>query len=321
MNRIPVITGMAGVVCGGETSASFHSVSNEKMTNHQLLDLAFNKAVTDSGIELEKLQEDENTGIIIGTTNGLFYEQSLFLKEFYKKGRKSPMLFSQSANNFLLDTIVSKYKIKGFSSCLFNGWTSALDAIQLGCNMIRNGSLDTVIIGCVDILDPIVLTIYDKFLGNSESLCYKIDGFSLQEGSGVIIIEEKNKGFIKKNYKGIITGGGQSSFYSEAEYYTELECVIKNINSMNYYYANLNHTNLDALEVSLIKKYCLRLLNSLKLSMGEYGAVSGILQVIEALNNSNSSSLIVNACYSGRLSWLLVDKECNNKDAEERKER
>lgn len=321
MNRIPVIVGMAGVVYGEDTSEYFHRAPNENMTNHQLLDLAFNKAVNDSGIKLGNLQENQKIGIIIGTTNGLFYEQSLFLKEFYETGRKSPMLFSQTANNYLVDIIVSKYKIKGFSTCLFNGWTSALDAIQLGCNMIRNGSLDTVIIGCVDVLNPFVIAIYDKLLGSSKSLCYKVDGFSLQEGSGVIIIEVREKGFRKKNYKGIIAGGGQSSFYSAAEYAIELDNVIKTMNPMNCYYTNLNHTNLDVLEVSLIRKYYLRTLNFLKLCIGEYGAVSGILQVIVALRSSNPSSLIVNACYSGRLSWLLVEKEYNNKDVEERNKR
>ncbi len=328
MDRVPIITGMAGVInnsnikCGdilcnekielihsNNMESLGHSLSYRKPEGCKLLDYALEKALKNSAIELSKLQNNRKIGIIIGTTNGLTYDQSVFLKELYEKQIVSPFLFSQTAHNYLSDTIVAKYKISGFSTCLFNGWTSGLDALLMGFNMIRNGRLDTVIIGCVDTLSPLVLDMYNQILGDKESLCYKNGDFILTESSGVIIIEEKNKKLSEKNYLGKVIEGGQTAFYSNTEFTEELGCILKSINHFDNYFANINHTNLDRLEFELIKKYQIESLKAVKTQIGECGAVSGIIQLILALGCDKPVSLIVNVCYAGKLTWVLVERK------------
>lgn len=138
----------------------------------------------------------------------------------------SPMDFPNTAMNSAVSNISIYYEITGYNTTMLGGFTSCLEAIAHGRNMLRMGRLDAVLIACVEDLSE-QYYIYNKALGivsDSDSLTAPFDkssnGTLMGEGSVVMVLENADKAkkegrSIRATIKGIgqqFTGGSNSNY-------------------------------------------------------------------------------------------------------------
>jgi len=193
-----------------------------------------------------------------------------------------------------------KYKIKGYNTTIFNGWTSGLDAIMIAEQLISSGNIEIMIVGAVDTLNETII----KYMKNSFE--YVVPG----EGAGVLILQSKESAMKNNNrISGYIRDSDQSMFYDEHDLIYELTDVIYKYKDIDYYLANKNGCNLDKYEIDVMEKFGLsNKIVQLKPILGECGAATGILQIIYALKLSQKLSLVTNIGINGRLSWVAVEQ-------------
>ncbi len=148
------------------------------------------EAVKQAGVKIDK-DNSFRTGIIIGTVNGVFSSQVRYLNVLHKTKLSSPILFQSTANNLLTGLLSLKYHIRGYSTVIFNGMTSALDAIILAKDLIESGIIDSALVGGCD----------------GGSGCLKKNGIDTVpfEESGVVVLENEENVSCKDKILGTVT--------------------------------------------------------------------------------------------------------------------
>jgi 3-oxoacyl-[acyl-carrier-protein] synthase II len=204
---------------------------------------AADQALTDSGVDVLKLYDTTRIAVIIGTKFGVFESQEQFLYRLKNTGIAFPMLFQQTANNLLSGIIAYRYGITGFNTTICNGWTSGLDAMILGEQLICNNEVDLAIVGGVDFLNEPIAGYYTELIREG----MLTQEFVIGEGSGVVIMEAKDAVIKhKRQYKGQIVKHGQLSFYEDNQVSEDLINILDNLPDIEVYMAGFNGSNFDA---------------------------------------------------------------------------
>jgi len=187
----------------------------------KLLLCAGKLALEDAKLEVN----EENTcslGISIGTTLGSIWSISEFDKTALRDGPHfvNPAEFPNTVINSPASQLAIRLKIKGPCATLSTGFTSSLDAIKYGIDLIRNQKAETVLVGGVEeFCEQTYLGFYKlKFLAGikaNELNCpfdKRRNGIIFGEGSAVLVLEKESTA---KKRKAKIYGRilGFSSFF------------------------------------------------------------------------------------------------------------
>lgn len=264
---------------------------------------AIEKLLKNCTLAMNALQNDR-IGVIIGTRSGVVNSQYRYIKTL-KKNKPSPIIFRHTANNLLSGLVCLEYKIMGYNTVLFNGDTSGCDAIILADLLIRQGIVDYVIVGSVDLIGK-------RNLGNSAG--------DEQAAASAILLANKRicTEIMIKRSEGSITQSKQSVFKDQKEYNELLEKEFQYKNDsiwINNYIGEKKNNNF------LNKKNCYFL--------GEYfgnvHAVGGLLQVILGIAGGEQITRIVCSDIGGRWSSFslvkdidILDRESNNSGSDNR---
>ena len=285
---------------------NFNFYDKEMLQKHLRLDIgcqylleSTRQALLNAGIRDSDIVGRSDVGVIIGTTYGLFISQERYLSTLYKAKTASPILFMQTANNLFSGILSYKYKIKGYSSTIFNGWTAGLDAIMIAEQLILSGNMQIMIVGGIDTLNDTLI----------EYLKCKAENIVTGEWAGDLILQSKESAMTNQNsILGYIKDSHQCMFYSGHDLTYELTEIISKNKAFDYYLLNKNGCFWDKYEINALER--LDLLDraiSLKPIIGECGAATGIFQIIFALNLHKKASIINNIGPHKRLSWVLVE--------------
>ncbi|NHD19322.1 beta-ketoacyl-[acyl-carrier-protein] synthase family protein [Actinopolyspora sp. BKK1] len=170
--------------------------------------VAARDAVTDSGLEFEETVP-ERTGVTMGTAVGA----TMGLDEEYRIVSNGgctwlvdheyavPHLYSYLVPSSFAAEVAWAIGAEGPTSVVSAGCTSGLDAVSHACELIREGSVDTMITGATDApISPITVACFDAIKATtprnddpehaSRPFSASRNGFVLGEGSAVFVLEE-----------------------------------------------------------------------------------------------------------------------------------
>lgn len=171
----------------GSYPLNIHSI---KESFKYYIEYTFLEAISDAGIKLSELKENERIGIIVGSSLGFIDN----LQE--DSDLESSMDFSW---------IIQKYHFKGPLYVVSNTCTSSLSAITVAMNMLDADRVDICVVGGVDLAGEFITNGFQSLnLLNSEK---KIDIFAnahtgtiLSNASGFLVITRQRpqtKAYIK----------------------------------------------------------------------------------------------------------------------------
>jgi len=165
--------------------------------------VATNECITDSGIDLEKVNKNM-VGVIIATGMGgmsTFEDEILSFGQNGRNPRFSPFFITKMIPNIAAGQVSIRYGFHGVSYTLISACASSNNAIANALDLIRNGRTEIVIAGGSEapIIEASVggfnsikalSTLNDSPESASRPFDSARDGFVIGEGSGILMIEE-----------------------------------------------------------------------------------------------------------------------------------
>lgn len=158
-------------------------------------------AIRDSGLEMDE-QQSQDTGLIVGTSDGPADEIRSFLEQLLAKGVQagSPMLFPNTVYNAAAAQLSISQRIQGCNMTVSNGIASGLDAICDSFEMVRARRHQVVLAAGVDEYSDTAHLLYDTLqaLGRhgeaslSKPYGFTGDGFLLTEGAATLALESED---------------------------------------------------------------------------------------------------------------------------------
>lgn len=263
------------------------------------------QALKDAVLYPECRYSSSRIGIIVGTTFGVLDSQEQYLHRYFQTGIGFPAYFQQTAQNLISGITAYKYNLKGLNFSVFNEWTSGLDALVLGKELIAAGQLDAVVAGGIDILSPSVDRYYEE-LRNTGKLK---DIFTVGEGCGVLVLEAEDTCADKSRIKGFIMDCRQGSFDNEEEVEKELIYILGQNHGIDNYIAGLREVQAGIAKKPEISM-CIKKLLDFSPVLDSFGAAAGVLKTIYAASLNNQKSIIFNTNNLGQYSYLTVKGGC-----------
>ena len=154
--------------------------------------LAAREAVDDARLDLNTLR----VGFISSTSVGGMDLSEHFYNAFKKDNRKGRLREVISHDCGASTEMIADYlKINDFVTTISTACSSAANAIMLGARMIRNGQLDTAIVGGTDALCKFTLNGFNSLMILDKEHCRPFDasraGLNLGEGAGYIVLQSE----------------------------------------------------------------------------------------------------------------------------------
>jgi len=155
------------------------------------------------------------TGFISSTTVAGMTETELAYKDFFVTKKKSDFIdrhFCGVGSNVIAEHLNIDY----FVTTLSTACSSAANAIMLGARMIKNGTLDRVIVGGVDALALFTLNGFNTLMILDKEWCKPFDndrkGLNLGEGAAYLVLESEEM-ILKNNKKShaLLVGYGNAN--------------------------------------------------------------------------------------------------------------
>ncbi|MDD5431727.1 MAG: beta-ketoacyl-[acyl-carrier-protein] synthase family protein [Candidatus Omnitrophica bacterium] len=210
-------------------------------------------------------------GVSVGSAFGNLHSISRFDRESLVEGAQyvNPSIFPNTVGNSVASRLNIRFGIKGFSSSLSTGISSALDALNYGCDFVKLDKADIVLVGGVESLSEELFLGFNKLnylasngLNSKEMTCpfdKRRNGIILSEGAAVLVLENLSSAKERKAdiYAEIIEIGscfGRGEGIAEA-----MQLALTNSgfnpNKIDCIFANANSTkNADIAETLAIKK-------------------------------------------------------------------
>lgn len=137
----------------------------------------------------------ERVGVSVGTTMGEPQVFEQFNKIWIKEGERfidSGFIF-QYSYNVLSSNIAIEFKFKGYNITLPVACAAGNYAIGYGCDLIRAGKADIMVVGGVDVLSRVAFAGFNRLYAVAPEKCQPFDknrkGMLLGEGAGILILE------------------------------------------------------------------------------------------------------------------------------------
>lgn len=298
----------------------------------KLLLCAGQLALNDAGLNITDANST-SCGISVGTTLGSLWSISEFDKSALRDGPHyvNPAEFPNTVINSPPSQLAIRMKIKGPCATIASGFTSSLDAVKYGMDLIKEGRAETVLAGGVEeFCEQTYLGFYTmKFLagikGKEVSSPYdkKRNGIILGEGSAILILE--SEAAAKKRNARIyarISGFGTSFHPYVLEKYEPTGAGLKDAMASAITDAELKPDKIDYIssaansskEADKIESDAIRSVfkeqastipvSSIKSSIGETFSASGVLNTAAAIGAIEREFLPATLNYSEK------DPEC-----------
>ncbi|MBN2425099.1 MAG: beta-ketoacyl-ACP synthase II [Calditrichaceae bacterium] len=197
-------TKIAGEVKGFDPEAYFDKKDIKKLDRYtQFAIIAAREAIKDSGLNLEKENRD-TIGVIIGSGIGgiLTFEEEH--RKLLEKGprRISPFFIPQMISDIAAGYVSMEFGIKGPNFATVSACATSAHAIGLAMRIIQYGDSDIMVCGGAEAaISPMGVSGFNamKAISTRNNEPQKAsrpfdrerDGFVIGEGSGIVILEEK----------------------------------------------------------------------------------------------------------------------------------
>lgn len=190
---------------GGSTQSEFNT--DDFLV--QITDQCLSQLLTESRV-LDRYHPSE-VGLLLGTTTmGIFASLQQFGIATDAKA-ESFYLSSTMQQNTLLERLLARHPIRGFSEIYSTACSSGALAILQGHDAVRSGMLKACIAGGFDVLTPVTLAGFSSLQVISSvpavPFSKSCEGITLSEGGGLVLIE-KTPGM---SPLGAILGGASGS--------------------------------------------------------------------------------------------------------------
>lgn len=123
--------------------------------NSELMFAAMALALKDANITVDELPK-ERTGLVFATNWGGAGTLGTFFSDYLDRGprRVKPFIFPHTYHNTSISLAAMEYGITGPHLCLTGSYTSGIQSLYAGINMIAQQEADIVIAGAIDALAP-----------------------------------------------------------------------------------------------------------------------------------------------------------------------
>ncbi len=152
----------------------------------QLCLKATDEAVADSGLDMKK-EDAGRVGVIMGSCVGGVRSVENYVNNGEKAEDIRKMTISSIANN-----VANKLGAEGVVTNVGNACAASTISIEYACELIREGVGDVFIVGGSDVFAAVPFAGFHALHALAEHPCTpfnKMDGITLGEGSGVLVIE------------------------------------------------------------------------------------------------------------------------------------
>ncbi len=163
---------------------------------------AFNQAIVDAELSMDKISNAATALIIANTVGGMCLTDELY-KDANQKNFGSEYIASYdcAATTVFLQ---KKFNIRGVVNTINTACSSSANAIMYGTRLIKNGYAERVIVGGTDALAKFTINGFNSLHILSSGLCAPFDnnrnGLNLGEGAAFLVLETEKNSLGKKRY-------------------------------------------------------------------------------------------------------------------------
>lgn len=173
----------------------FMSARERKRTERcsQLAVAAALEAVACAGIDLSRV-DPYRAGVVLGTSLGGLRSGDEFHREWLTKGldRAKPSRLLAYPLHTPADVLSIRFGLKGPKVVISTACAAGANAIGYGCDLIRAGHADLMIVGGVDPLAMLSFAGFNSLKALAPEPCApysRSEGISLAEGAGILVLE------------------------------------------------------------------------------------------------------------------------------------
>jgi 3-oxoacyl-[acyl-carrier-protein] synthase II len=152
--------------------------------------IAAKQAIQDSGIV-----PDKDTALVSATTVGGMDRSELYYKDFLAEAKYSQYIDTHHAGNST-EMIAEQCGLSGLNTTISTACSSSLNSIMFGARLIKNGKVNTAIVGGTDALARFTLNGFNTLMILDKDNCRPFDstrmGLNLGEGAAYLVLEEIN---------------------------------------------------------------------------------------------------------------------------------
>ncbi len=291
----------------------FHSKIREELNNTTMMALkACIEAIEDSQLNICELDKSR-IGIAIGSCMGGMNSRETVLRKI-DKGKE---IFKSDIDKISIRNIAEKiseyFEICGPVESIADACASSNISIAYGCDLIKRGNVDVMIVGGADALSNTQFSGFHALKALSSNECSpfsKSDGLTLGEGAGIIIVESLEHANKRnaKMYCEVLGYGTTSDAYHvtspEPSGETQLKAMesalnMSKLNASDIDYVNAHGTGTylnDTTEKRCYEKLFAKKLNSIKISstksmIGHCLGAAGILEAIISIKSMENNVL------------------------------
>lgn len=174
--------------------------------------IAAKEALESSGIKNIK---EARTGFISSTTVAGMCHTELLYKDFFEK-KTNVNFIDTHFSGVSTDVIASELGIDRFVTTISTACSSAANAMMLGARLIKNGTLDRVLVGGVDALSKFTLNGFNTLMILDTNWCKPFDenrkGLNLGEAAAYLVLESEEQ--VRKHSKksiAVLSGYGNAN--------------------------------------------------------------------------------------------------------------
>lgn len=169
--------------------------------------MAAKEALNNAGIDLiNDNSANLRTGIVSATTVGGMDRGEIFYAEFIKnpsKGRLRNIIHHDCGD--ATEKIADYLNVKDYISTISTACSSSANSIMHAARLIKNGVIDRVVAGGVDVITNFTINGFRSLNILSTEWCKPFDntrsGLNLGEGAGFLVLESENAVSVSKNKK------------------------------------------------------------------------------------------------------------------------
>src|SRR5262245_12584057 len=163
-------------------------------TPHELACMAASEAVRDAGLDIGRIGS-ERVGVVVGTLGGDLktFEAALRTAPQHKERAFTPAVARTYPLSSILAALADRLGTGGPHLVSVNACSSGNHALAAGCDLVRSGEVDAMVVGGVDVFAQTEFTYFHNLRSLAPDHCQPFDrnrrGLMIGEGAGMLVIE------------------------------------------------------------------------------------------------------------------------------------
>jgi len=163
-------------------------------TPHELVCMAAAEAIEDAGLDVARIGA-ERVGVVVGTLGGDLktFEGALRSAPDHKENGFSPAVARTYPLSSILAALADRLGSGGPHLVSVNACSSGNHALAAGCDLVRRGEVDAMVVGGVDVFAQTEFTYFHNLRSLAPERCQPFDrnrrGLTIGEGTGMLVLE------------------------------------------------------------------------------------------------------------------------------------